>query len=51
MSSSSLQYPALTNEGGLSLYLEQFYKFPMHAADEEYMLAKNWKNTGNVISA
>ena len=51
MSSSTFKYPALTNEGGLALYLEQIKKFPMLDAEEEYMLAKNWKNTGNVKSA
>ena len=51
MSSTTFKYPALTNEGGLSLYLEQIKKFPMLDAEEEYMLAKNWKNTGNVKSA
>ena len=39
--------PALSNEGGLSAYLEQIKKFPMLDAEEEYMLAKklaiNWK--------
>jgi len=43
--------PALSNEGGLSAYLEQIKKFPMLAAEEEYMLAKNWKTTGNVKAA
>jgi RNA polymerase sigma-32 factor len=43
--------PALSNEGGLSAYLAQIKKFPMLAAEEEYMLAKNWKNTGNIKSA
>ena len=43
--------PALSNEGGLSTYLEQIKKFPMLAAEEEYMLAKNWKQTGNLKSA
>ena len=43
--------PALSNEGGLSAYLTQIKKFPMLAAEEEYMLAKNWKNTGNIKSA
>ena len=32
--------PTLSNEGGLSAYLEQIKKFPMLAAEEEYMLAK-----------
>ena len=43
--------PALSNEGGLSAYLSQIRKFPMLAAEEEYMLAKNWKTTGNIKSA
>ena len=43
--------PALSNEGGLSEYLAQIKKFPMLDAEEEYLLAKNWKNTGNVKSA
>ena len=43
--------PTLSNEGGLSAYLAQIKKFPMLAAEEEYMLAKNWKTTGNIKSA
>jgi len=43
--------PALSNEGGLSAYLDQIKKFPMLAAEEEYMLAKNWRSTGNIKSA
>ncbi len=43
--------PALSNEGGLSAYLEQIKKFPMLAAEEEYMLAKNWRTNGNVKAA
>jgi len=43
--------PTLSNEGGLSIYLEQIKKFPMLAAEEEYMLAKNWKTTGNLKAA
>ena len=43
--------PAISNEGGLSAYLEQIKKFPMLAAEEEYMLAKNWKTTGNIKAA
>merc|ERR1711967_61079 len=43
--------PALSNEGGLSAYLDQIKKFPMLDAEEEYMLAKNWKETGNVKAA
>jgi RNA polymerase sigma-32 factor len=43
--------PTLSGEGGLSLYLNQIKKFPMLDAEEEYMLAKNWKTTGNIKSA
>jgi len=46
-----MKFPVLSNEGGLSLYLEQIKKFPMLEAEEEYMLAKNWKTTGNIKSA
>ncbi|MDC0628701.1 RNA polymerase sigma factor RpoH [Pelagibacteraceae bacterium] len=37
--------------GGLSLYLTQIKKFPMLDAEEEYMLAKNWRENGNLQSA
>ena len=43
--------PILSGEGGLSLYLAQIKKFPMLDAEEEYMLAKNWKDSGNIKSA
>ena len=43
--------PSLTGESGLSLYLAQIKKFPMLDAEEEYMLAKNWRSTGNLKSA
>ena len=43
--------PTISNESGLSVYLEQIKKFPMLAAEEEYMLAKNWKTTGNIKAA
>ena len=37
--------------GGLSIYLAQIKKFPMLDAEEEYMLAKNWRENGNLQSA
>ena len=43
--------PIISNEGGLSAYLDQIKKFPMLDAEEEYMLAKNWRTTGNIKSA
>ncbi|MAV62375.1 MAG: RNA polymerase sigma factor RpoH [Candidatus Pelagibacter sp.] len=39
------------SSAGLSLYLAQIKKFPMLDAEEEYMLAKNWKERGNLKSA
>ena len=35
--------PSLSNDGGLSGYLVQIKKFPMLEAEEEYMLAKSWR--------
>ncbi len=53
MSSKTLtpNLPSLAAEGGLSLYLAQIKKFPILDAEEEYMLAKNWKERGNLKSA
>ena len=45
---SNLPIPSV---GGLSIYLAQIKKFPMLDAEEEYMLAKNWKENGNLQSA
>tara|TARA_B100000963_G_scaffold291440_1_gene261471 strand:+ start:1028 stop:1930 length:903 start_codon:yes stop_codon:yes gene_type:complete len=42
--------PALSSEG-LSVYLAQIKKFPMLDAEEEYMLAKNWRENGNLKAA
>jgi len=35
--------PSLTPEGSLSRYLQEIRKFPMLEPQEEYMLAKRWK--------
>ena len=45
---SNLPSPSI---GGLSIYLAQIKKFPMLDAEEEYMLAKNWRENGNLQSA
>ena len=50
-STKNYNLPILSNEGGLTAYLSQIKKFPMLDAEEEYMLAKNWKKTGNLKSA
>ncbi len=51
MSNSKYNLPTLASDGSLAAYLSQIKKFPMLDAEEEYMLAKNWQNTGNVKSA
>ena len=45
---SNLPSPSV---GGLSFYLAQIKKFPMLDAEEEYMLAKNWRERGNLKAA
>jgi len=45
---SNLPTPSVS---GLSIYLAQIKKFPMLDAEEEYMLAKNWRESGNLKSA
>ena len=50
-STTNYNLPTISNEGGLSAYLIQIKKFPMLDAEEEYMLAKNWRTTGNLKSA
>ena len=43
--------PSIDVEGSLSSYLAQIKKFPMLSAEEEYMLAKSWRDRGNLKSA
>ena len=43
--------PSVSIEGGLSNYLTQIKKFPMFSAEEEYMLAKSWRDRGDLKSA
>lgn len=43
----SYQLPSLHAESGLARYLQQIRQFPMLEADEEYMLAKSWKEKGD----
>src|ERR1700736_3352026 len=39
--------PVLANEGGLSRYLEEIRRFPMLEPQEEFMLAKRWREHGD----
>jgi len=39
--------PMLSAEGGLSRYLEEIRRFPMLEPQQEYMLAKSWREHGD----
>jgi RNA polymerase sigma-32 factor len=39
----SVSMPSLSGEGSLTRYLQEIRKFPMLEPEEEYMLAKRWK--------
>jgi RNA polymerase sigma-32 factor len=43
----STALPIVTAEGGLSRYLEEIRRFPMLEPQEEYMLAKSWREHGD----
>ena len=46
-----MNLPILSSEGNLSLYLQEIKKFPMLTAEEEYMLAKRYKEHGDSDAA
>lgn len=48
---SNFSVPTISPEGGLSRYLQEIRKFPMLEANEEYMLAKAWKEREDSKSA
>ena len=39
--------PVMSAEGGLSRYLEEIRRFPMLEPNQEYMLAKSWREHGD----
>jgi RNA polymerase sigma-32 factor len=41
----------ISPEGSLTRYLQEIRKFPMLGADEEFMLAKSWREQGDVEAA
>ncbi len=51
MSTKTLNLPILSNEGGLAIYLREINKFPMLTAEEEYMLAKSYKEHDDAEAA
>ena len=42
-----MNLPILSSEGGLALYLQEIKRFPILTAEEEYMLAKRFKEHGD----
>jgi RNA polymerase sigma-32 factor len=47
----ALMLPRVGSEGGLSRYLQEIRKFPMLEPDEEFMLAKRWREHGDTNAA
>ncbi len=48
---SSPKVPVLVSEGNLSSYLQEIRKFPMLEQNEEYMLAKSWREHDDIDAA
>jgi RNA polymerase sigma-32 factor len=46
-----MHLPILSSEGSLSLYLQEIKRFPILTAEEEYMLAKRYKEHGDAKAA
>ena len=46
-----MRLPILSSEGNLSIYLQEIKKFPILTAEEEYMLAKRYKEHGDTKAA
>jgi RNA polymerase sigma-32 factor len=44
MATTGSNLPVLSGESGLQRYLQEIRKFPMLQPDEEYTLAKNWRD-------
>ncbi len=51
MASKALSLPSVPMEGGLARYFREIWKFPVLEANEEYMLAKRWREHGDLEAA
>lgn len=49
--SKALSLPSIKGEGNLGFYLREIRKFPLLEPNEEYMLAKSWREHGDVDAA
>ncbi len=47
MAKKTSSLPSISSEGGLSRYLQEIRQFPMLQPEEEFMLAKRWKEHGD----
>jgi RNA polymerase sigma-32 factor len=47
MATKTGNLPALSGENGLQRYMQEIRQFPMLRPDEEYELAKDWREKGN----
>src|SRR4029077_9765417 len=48
---ATLSVPSISSEGNLTRYLQEIRKFPMLEPEQEYMLAKRWKEHGDPQAA
>jgi len=46
-----MNLPVLSSEGNLAIYLQEIKRFPILTAEEEYMLAKRYKEHGDTEAA
>ena len=46
-----MNLPVLSSEGNLAFYLREIKKFPILSANEEFMLAKKFKDQGDTEAA
>jgi RNA polymerase sigma-32 factor len=51
MMAASQTLPTLVSESNLARYLQEIRKFPMLEPDQEYMLAKRWREHGDTEAA
>jgi len=48
---SKIMVPTITGDGGLARYLQEIRKFPMLQPEQEFMLAKRWRENGDSEAA
>jgi len=51
MAQLTARLPTLTPEGNLQRYLDEIRRFPMLEPEEEYMLAKRWREDDDTVAA